>query len=171
MPMNDLKAWDPTKRRNSDRFGPPAQVGDVGYITNGTFIRLFNATEDAHAEINQAHGVPSNRYVNQTIRNVGEEVTGQILNTGLTATFECTSEQGALLFLRDAAHQQQLQSGRRLKQYIKDNINDWYAFATSDEVDAPVRRLDDIVFVYGCIRTTRWAVASFIEGGVSAKFS
>lgn len=34
-----------------------------------------------------------------------------------------------------------------------------------------MRRLDDIVFVYGCIRTTRWAVASFIEGGVSAKFS
>lgn len=119
--MNELKAWDvyarhlmtigrgyplwnpqPNKRCNSDRFDPPVQIGDVGYITSGTFIRLFNATEDAHAEIKQAHGVPSNRYVkfevgerglenevpniltpgallySQTIRNVGEEITGQM---------------------------------------------------------------------------------------------
>lgn len=32
-------------------------------------------------------------------------------------------------------------------------------------------RLEDILFVYGCIKTTRWAVASFIEGGMSARFS
>lgn len=121
MPTNDLKAWDvyarqlmmvghgyplwnpqPNKRRSSDSFDPPVQIGDVGYVSNGTFIRLFNATKDAHDEINQAHGVPSDRYVkfevgergletevpniftpgtllcSHTIRNIGEEITGQM---------------------------------------------------------------------------------------------
>jgi hypothetical protein len=35
-----------------------AALGDVGYIEDGKFMRLFNATRDAHDPVNMMNGVP-----------------------------------------------------------------------------------------------------------------
>ncbi|KAH9918069.1 WD40-repeat-containing domain protein [Fomitopsis serialis] len=179
--------WDP----RPINCRPGVQIGDVGYISNGAFIRLFNAMASEDDALNAQRGVPNNHnpftmgnraavmdvpdaivagtLCSKTIRQLGGKIEGQVLNSGASVAFECTDEQGAVLVLTDAAHRQQLPS-RRMMNYLKQNIREWYTFATSDEVDLPLQK-EDIVFVFGFVKTTQWAVASYVEGGRSARFS
>ena len=53
--------------------------------------------------------------------------------------------------------------------HLKQNIKDWYTYVT-DEADLLLQR-EDILFVFGFVKTTQWAAASYIEGGRSARFT
>ncbi|TFY62032.1 hypothetical protein EVJ58_g4127 [Rhodofomes roseus] len=179
--------WDPRPAN----CAKGVQIGDVGYIDNGAFIRIFNAMANQDDDLNAGHGVPSNyqpfirgdrssvvntpdaivagTLCSKTIRQLGGQIDAQVMHSGASVAFECTDEQGAVLVLKDSAHREQLPS-RRMMNYLKQNIREWYAFATSDDLDLPLQK-EDIVFVFGFVKTTQWAVASYVEGGRSAKFS
>ncbi|KZT71210.1 hypothetical protein DAEQUDRAFT_688208, partial [Daedalea quercina L-15889] len=178
--------WDPRPTNRS----PGAQIGDVGYIRNGGFIRLFNAMAAEDDPLNAQYGVPGNHnefkkpdralvletpsaimpgsICSKTIKQVGAKLEAQVCNVGASITFECVDDQGAVLVLEDPAHRQQLES-RKMMNHLKQNHRDWYAFAR-DVVDLPCEK-EDIVFVFGFVKTTQWAVASYVEGGRAAKFS
>lgn len=53
--------------------------------------------------------------------------------------------------------------------HLKKNIRDWYTYVT-DEADLNLQR-EDILFIFGSVKTTRWAAASYVEGGRSARFA
>ena len=45
--------WEPNPLLNS-----PVEVGDVGFVREGSFLRLFNALQDGDHPSNQIFGVP-----------------------------------------------------------------------------------------------------------------
>lgn len=53
--------------------------------------------------------------------------------------------------------------------HLKQNIRDWYTYVT-EEADLNLQR-EDILFVFGFVKTTQWAAASYVEGGRSARFT
>lgn len=72
MPLNDMTAWNvyaqqltmlghgyPLWKGTPSNCQPGVQIGDVGYLSEGEFIRLFNAMAPEDDPLN-SNGVPSN---------------------------------------------------------------------------------------------------------------
>ena len=72
MPLNDMTAWNvyaqqltmlghgyPLWKGTPSNCPPGVQIGDVGYLSEGEFIRLFNALRPADDPLN-SNGVPNN---------------------------------------------------------------------------------------------------------------
>jgi hypothetical protein len=76
------------------------------------------------------------------------------------------------LLLRTRTARVNLRDSKRVRTYIRDNIDRWYEFARRDfsEEQAPEGSL---VLVYGCDKTESWAAAAFTQSssGVSVSFN
>lgn len=81
--------------------------------------------------------------------------------------FECADNQGACIVVGSPAPREEFHQTRRMKLYMKKNIDDWYRYMIDGlGID---RNLDDILFVKGWVKTTHWAVAAFVERAKSAR--
>lgn len=58
---------------------------------------------------------------------------------------------------------------RKLKNYLSKNISNWHTFA-AEELGLD-KKPEDIIFVRGWVKTTRWAMAVFTNQAKSAKIS
>ncbi|TBU30104.1 hypothetical protein BD311DRAFT_659806 [Dichomitus squalens] len=170
--------WEPEPTASGEVL-----IGDVGYILDGGFYRLFNATLAADDAVNQRYGVPDGYEplkVPPTLKHVRANAlqAGPICSKSVTAVtadaslqagvgnagglaslrFKFAEEQGAILVLKNDAHREALHPCRDLTQYILLNHAGWHQFARN------VCRLDlksqDIVFVCGCVKTAEWALAA-----------
>ncbi|KAI0074291.1 hypothetical protein K474DRAFT_1601735 [Panus rudis PR-1116 ss-1] len=127
------------------------RIGDVGYFSEGHWIRLFNATLPANDPLN-ANGVPlhyvplkvdpkHHRQADGYIRAgvicsssvKGISIGGQASVDGgiveLKVRYECTENKGAMLVLhRDADHDSDLPN-RRFASYIAAHHRSWVKFA------------------------------------------
>ncbi|KAI0347557.1 hypothetical protein BDW22DRAFT_1425571 [Trametopsis cervina] len=168
----------------------PAQIGDVGYIDeDGGFRRLFNVIVD-DSELN-AGGVPDgfeplffntnlvdikrqslvpglfcskNVRTSQIEGHAEGHITGAI-GAGLAYRFTCSSEQGALLILKDDATKVSVASNDAFPEYMRQHHKSWYAFATNRERLGIQCNREDLVLVRGTIKTSAWEVAAFMESG------
>ncbi|KAH9949139.1 WD40 repeat-like protein [Amylocystis lapponica] len=184
-----LPLWDPEPTKMG-----PVLVGDVGYTREGAFYRLFNATHPAKHRINARYGVPvgykpfrfpdfplnrrdaaipAGPLCSRSVRSV--TVGGQVgVNAGLGGggaglQFQCTDEQGALLVMKEPATREELHPSRRMANYMRQNHQSWYTFAT-EVCDLDIER-EDIIFVRGWVKTAEWAVAAFVHEGRAAQLT
>nr|VWO96437.1 N/A [Ganoderma boninense] len=170
--------WEPEPTQSGEVL-----VGDVGYMLDGGFYRLFNVTLPADHPLNKRHGVPDGYEpltLPDTLRHYRPHAlqAGPICSKSVTAVsadasveagtgpigplahirFKFSDEQGAVLVLKNDAHREDLHPCRDLTQYILLNHAGWHQFARN------VCRLDlksqDIIFVSGCVKTAEWALAA-----------
>ncbi|EIN11258.1 hypothetical protein PUNSTDRAFT_131428 [Punctularia strigosozonata HHB-11173 SS5] len=177
-----LSAWEPEHE---------VQIGDVGFIQDGRFIKLFNATR-AENDPCQRLGVPPYftpldlpahlrddpyKYFDpmvlhtRSVKNVQVDIdssNASLIPFGAGFRFECCNDLGAVLVLKQKAMRQNLRDSRVVRQYIRDNVDSWYEFAN----DLGFRVSEgDIFMVRGCDKTSEWAVAAFAERSADAGIS
>ncbi|KAI9063866.1 hypothetical protein FKP32DRAFT_1592106 [Trametes sanguinea] len=170
--------WEPEPSE-----GGEVLIGDIGYILDGGFYRLFNATLPREHPVNQRCRVPDDYepfvYPEALLHRrpralepkplCSKHVTAYSLegsldvglgNPGVSGgvRFKFSEDQGAVLVLKSPGNRETLHPCRDLVQYIVQNHPAWYSFATD------VCRLDvaesDIIFVAGFIKTAEWALAA-----------
>ncbi|KAI1785167.1 hypothetical protein LXA43DRAFT_1077142 [Ganoderma leucocontextum] len=170
--------WEPEPTQSGEVL-----IGDVGYMLDGGFYRLFNATLPAEHPLHERHGVPDGYEpltFPDTLRHHRPHAleAGSICSKSVTAVnadatveagtgtfgplahvrFKFSDEQGAVLVLKNDAHREVLHPCRDLTQYILLNHAGWHQFARN------VCRLDlksqEIIFVCGWVKTAEWALAA-----------
>ncbi|KAM5544405.1 hypothetical protein V8D89_002065 [Ganoderma adspersum] len=170
--------WEPEPTQSGEVL-----IGDVGYMLDGGFYRLFNATLPADHPLHERYGVPDGHEplgLPDILRHHRPHAlqAGPICSKSVTVVsadasvepgtgsfgplahirFKFSDEQGAVLVLRNDAHREALHPGRDLTQYILLNHAGWHQFARN------ICRLDlksqDIIFVCGWVKTAEWALAA-----------
>ncbi|OCH90521.1 hypothetical protein OBBRIDRAFT_877072, partial [Obba rivulosa] len=125
-----------------------AEIGDVGFIWEGSFFRLFNSTRPAD---NKGLGVPQGYELlvvsdaviseerniifpdplrvrfTQMISSGMLETLGAASSPGSIAgfSFECNHDEGAFLVLLDPATHKYLLCGARMAKYMRRNFKSW----------------------------------------------
>ncbi|KAH9006691.1 hypothetical protein EDB83DRAFT_726411 [Lactarius deliciosus] len=162
------------------------QVGDVGFVRQGKFHRLFNALCSKYHPSNQRFGVP--RDYEQLIPVVPNHIDSGAVNPnnfcsyGVTVTsnpfltagppasgpaevsFSCTAKRGAVLSLPVAARREDTLVLAHFRQWMVRHINSWYAFSQQQGLGI---EMEDIILVTGCHRTRSSANVVFYESRVN----
>ena len=76
---------------------------------------------------------------------------------------------GALLSLPRGGRRQDVIQRERFEKYITDNVVSWFKW--SKERGLSVKRMEDLVLVYGCTLVTAWAAAAFDDHIAGAEVS
>ncbi|KAJ3556402.1 hypothetical protein NM688_g2051 [Phlebia brevispora] len=165
------------------------QIGDVGFLFNGGFHRLFNATVPEDHAWNASQGVPENykpltpdvsRQLTEfreqdlpqgilqssSIKAVvaGAKIEGQVPGqpggAALSYDFEISKQQGAVLILKDKAARKVVIPTQHFHAYMRNNIESWVAFAHRQGLEYKEK---DLLFVNGWTKTTGWHLAAFSQ--------
>lgn len=173
--------WEPTF----------VDVGDVGCIRDGKFLRLFNALHPEGHPSNLRFGVPEfhdplvprvanhidkgilkhNHYCSSRIIVTSEpEFLAQGPDEPEKVTFSNGSRRGgAVLYLPVDASRRDTLARRDFGQWMIKQIDCWFAFAR--QLGLGIEQMEDIVLVTGCHRTMSWANVVFLEGHTDAQAS
>ncbi|KAH9057213.1 hypothetical protein EDB87DRAFT_1578956 [Lactarius vividus] len=158
--------WVPDPAGLYDRV----QVGDVGYVKQGQFLRMFNALLPAD-DSTQVYGVPEG-YVPL---NMGPFNNIRTLNLShpvdycsntwsrmkLRVLHSDAEETGAaFLTLPFNADSVDAIRTKPFETYIHKHCDSWLEFAIINNLDV---RLEDIILVTGCDLTSSWAMAAFVN--------
>ncbi|THH29574.1 hypothetical protein EUX98_g4615 [Antrodiella citrinella] len=186
-----LPLFDPYPTKDvgaSERFD--VQIGDVGYIVDGAFRRLFNVALSESHPINRGVEMPENftklEYNERLLRHREGYLTAQnifsksVTQTGVEASgggsvstaganlsyqFNCQSNAGAILMLKDSADALFASSNSTFKDYMRDNYEYWRAYMiqilTMSDKDYP------LLLVNGAVKTSNWITASWSEKSVT----
>ncbi|KAJ7183263.1 hypothetical protein C8R46DRAFT_512010, partial [Mycena filopes] len=159
------------------------KVGDIGYLRDGAFHRLFNATLPAEHP-DQTLGVPAlfqplilptgssfklDKFLDPgNIRSssvseyrYGVDINGVVLPGGAGVHFSCSRRQGALLHLSKPAIREEALAREAFETYILRNFPQWYDFANA--VLFRGVKNGEIMLVTGCDKTMEWSSAVFDE--------
>ncbi|EKM56580.1 uncharacterized protein PHACADRAFT_141343 [Phanerochaete carnosa HHB-10118-sp] len=173
------------------------QIGDVGFIRTGAFIRLFNLDTSAPGkkvvewdtpfEITEPlpQGMlkvdPRRRpLVPAHYRSHGVEsrqahasagiAAGTNVSVALSAEYTCKAAQGAVLALKSEADAESIYDNLALKEYILRHHDEWYTYARGI-LRHDVKR-EDIVMIIGWVKTEAdWAAAVFSNTSTSSSVS
>ncbi|KAH9008785.1 hypothetical protein EDB85DRAFT_1542726 [Lactarius pseudohatsudake] len=156
------------------------RVGDVGYVKQGHFNRMFNALLPAD-DLAQVYGVPKgfvplNMGPFNNIRTLNLTHGDYCSNTvtvehedrhqaggpgeGTSASFRCRRNKGAFLSLPFNANRADTIRTKAFETYIRKHYDSWLRFAIVNDLDV---RLEDIILVTGCDLTSSWAMAAFVN--------
>ncbi|KAJ3554389.1 hypothetical protein NM688_g3138 [Phlebia brevispora] len=162
------------------------QLGDVGYINNGRFLRLFNITVGPGHPWNRRYGVPHNftplclpeeytldepRYLTPNLfqsRSVKTTRTAAQLaiegpayaQLGLSFQFECANNHGAFLALHRTAGRKSILNTSTLEAYISRKHRTWHDFTTDRGLKC---QPSDVICLSGWVKTSEWTVAAFLK--------
>ncbi|GJE97233.1 WD40 repeat domain-containing protein [Phanerochaete sordida] len=174
------------------------QVGDVGYLSDGAFVRLFNLdTSDPNKKVTYwkprsfvvdeelpegvlkidrrrqplARGEYSSHGVEKRKVHASADITaGPNASVGLSAEYSCKATFGAVLELKSDPHAQTIYENTELKEYILRNHGKWRTYVTN-VLKQPVRGRD-LVMISGWVKTeANWAAAAFASTHVSSSVS
>ncbi|KAF8263068.1 hypothetical protein EI94DRAFT_1741941 [Lactarius quietus] len=167
---------------------PPVQVGDVGFVREGRFYRIFNALYSENHPCNQRFGVPDDHELLVPVPNHIDCETlypTKFCSYGVTATsgsnfqiaepltpgsaevsFSCTRKDGAVLYLPVSAQREDTISQHRFRKWISRHIDSWFAF--SQHLDLGIE-MEDITLVTGCHRTRSSSNIVFYESQVNSQ--
>jgi hypothetical protein len=170
--------WNPNPPKHSlDKVS----IGDVGFIREGTFSRMFNVILPWDHESNKE---PGNRSPFGPFRSldcgpfaditenslVKEEHYSRHVKTKKTSNsrgVECATTQyycpgrGALLYLPHGGQHKDAIRKRPFQDYIRDNVESWFSWAQENQLG--VERMEDIIIVTGCTLAKSWAAAAFVD--------
>ncbi|KAI5121737.1 hypothetical protein M0805_009028 [Coniferiporia weirii] len=170
------------------------RVGDVGYIEDGKFVKLFNAFHRAnaypansgskfptnfkpivenHRDIDELESLDPGIRQSTHVQIVGGDLTvsgpapsAVLVGTGLRLT--CGSEGGATLITKYHATRRKAMSSRGMLKYMLDNHTSWLQLVR--DLGRPVE-MHDLVFVKECILTGDWATILWNEVSYDAEVS
>ncbi|KAI0289868.1 hypothetical protein BC826DRAFT_1187613, partial [Russula brevipes] len=168
---------------------PPVEIGDVGFIREGQFHRLFNALLPADHPSHQNFGVPE--YYEPLQLNMQQHIVPRILSPNnfcsseavVTSggqgvfspgpepeqiSFSC-SRQGAILSLPVPARRLETVAKGVFGKWIVNHIDRWFAF--TQRLGLGITRMEDILLVTGCDLTRSWANIAFLQGRGEARVS
>ncbi|KAA1471739.1 hypothetical protein DENSPDRAFT_133062 [Dentipellis sp. KUC8613] len=170
---NGHALWEPDPDDSIQHVG----VGDVGYVLYGGFQRLFNIhlpsdhpSQGKHLPeyFEPLHCEPSHIY-HRTLRP-GPYRSRSVVAAKLDAPFvvpaggklslqfACSRRKGAVLVLPEKAVREDTKRRGAYKEYLREHCERWHALTEQLKLDL---RMEDLVLVTGCDRTTTWAVAAF----------
>ena len=95
-------------------------------------------------------------------------LSSPIADIALSYTFSCHENRGAIAILEDTAKQERAVRSLAFRQYICHHHASWYALAK--KLDVYVQP-SDLVLVYGCVKTSAWALATFSSNNSDHKLS
>ncbi|GJE94332.1 WD40 repeat domain-containing protein [Phanerochaete sordida] len=173
--------WEPEPNDTGE-----VQFGDVGFVHEGSFVRLFNLDpsveewkvtrwnpayapqalpENALKIKRNPHKLASGHYCSHGVYST--EVRGSVsvaagapVSAGLEVGYICSAKQGAALRLRSDARAEGIYPSPRLRRYIARHYDQWLAYAR-DDADHDVKH-GDLVVVTSCAKTTPdWATCVF----------
>ncbi|KAH9163724.1 hypothetical protein EDB89DRAFT_1859852 [Lactarius sanguifluus] len=166
--------WEP----NPGEY-PPVEVGDVGFVRQGKFHRLFNALYSEDHPSNQRFGVPEDHEQLQPTPNHIDRGTlnpntfysygVSVVSVGSAeVSFSCTKKQGAVLTLPVTAQHEDTLAQDYFRKWIIMHIDSWFAFAQKLGLGVG---MGDIILVTGYHRTRSWSNITFNEVQTDAQFS
>ncbi|GJE94291.1 WD40 repeat domain-containing protein [Phanerochaete sordida] len=161
-------------------------IGDVGYVREGAFVRLFNLNstiakhsvqhwptaykiepslpEDVFTLDKRNAPMGPGRFPSRGVEEI--ELKGELMggsSTGsaaLSASYACREVQGALLVLKSRAYAESLYDNNALEEYMIREHDNWYTYA-KEKLRHRVDQ-EDIVLVSGWIKAPDdWATAAF----------
>ncbi|KAI0089368.1 hypothetical protein BDY19DRAFT_140693 [Irpex rosettiformis] len=164
------------------------RIGDVGYVWEGSFCTLFNATLPKTHPINRK-GVPEgfipldfntaelvrtrDGYLpdapvcSQTVRRLSAVAqagaTSPLVPVGAQThlSFECARSKGGLVVLNGGgAIQEVLRPNKAFPEYMHTYHDSWCDFAREKGHDVSP---EDIVMVRGTVKASEWTVAAFMD--------
>ncbi|KAF8269499.1 hypothetical protein EI94DRAFT_955083 [Lactarius quietus] len=160
------------------------RIGDVGYVRQGQFLRMFNALLPAN-DNSQVYGVPEEfvplnmgpfiniRKPNSNNLNLeycsnsvtvdhGDKRQAAGLDEATSISFKRSgTKNGAFLSLPFSGVSEDALRTKAFETYIRKHHDKWLEFALINNLD--VRRLEDITLVTGCDLTSIWAMATFMD--------
>jgi hypothetical protein len=98
-------------------------------------------------------------------QGVAIDASSSLSATG--TTYSCRRKQGALLTLPQDGLRKDVIRTKVFEDYIRDNVDNWYAFAVRRRLD--VERMEDLILVTGCTLVTSWGVAAFVDSAQDAE--
>ncbi|KZV64438.1 hypothetical protein PENSPDRAFT_757255 [Peniophora sp. CONT] len=162
-------------RRGRERVRDPCvDIGDVGYVSEGSFHLLFNIHR-AQDDPLQIHGVPGGfqrlerrealieyqprdcpRVMHSGERSATELGAGVTIDGlgGASMSWSLERERGATLAYFDKHEIWNAQNKESYKRYFRTHYKSWVEFLRSLDID---RSLKDLILVTGCDRTRAWA--------------
>ncbi|KAH9052705.1 hypothetical protein EDB87DRAFT_377982, partial [Lactarius vividus] len=173
--------WEP----NPGGLYHALEVGDVGCILKGKFLRLFNILLPADHPSHQKSGVPESheplkpsiadhidsgtpRPENFCSVGVTESATlansqTSVLDPGghVEVSFSCTKEKGAALFLPVRVQREDTVARGDFAEWMVKHIDSWFSFA--ETLNLGIERMEDIILVTGRHHTRSWANIAFVE--------
>ncbi|KAI0696216.1 WD40-repeat-containing domain protein [Cerioporus squamosus] len=163
------------------------EIGDVGWLKTGEFRALFNSMQPHDDPVNLDKGVPRDfnvfRPQNLSVAvcdrimqkmvcsrslittdaqgNVGAGTMVPPVSAGAGIKFQSTSDSGAFVLLDAPAQSKEIDSKRHIVNYMRDNFESWLEFANASYSWGLDLKEQDIIFVCGTTKTSKWAVAAF----------
>ncbi|KAI1791419.1 hypothetical protein LXA43DRAFT_428582 [Ganoderma leucocontextum] len=162
------------------------ELGSVGFLDRGKFRHLFNARKGEDDPFN-AGRVPSTfeqfnppnlsitapkpilrqsyitsgsvRELTVSLEGGAESPVANLVSAGGSVSFKCKQNAGALLVFDQPGVGQSIPTKRYIVTYLRAHMDSWFEWA-NEGLSYDVRR-EDIKFVFGTIKTTRWACAAF----------
>ncbi|KAI9439505.1 hypothetical protein H4582DRAFT_1812255 [Lactarius indigo] len=176
--------WEP----NPGGLYHAIEVGDVGCVLKGKFLRLFNALLPADHPSHQQSGVPEFHeplrpsladHIDSGTRGpenfcsfgITESATlangsqTSVLDPGchVEVSFSCTKSRGAALFLPVRAQREDTVARGDFAEWMVKHIDSWFSFAKTLDLGIDNLRMEDIVLVTGRHRTRSWTNVAFSE--------
>ncbi|KAI9439189.1 hypothetical protein H4582DRAFT_122234 [Lactarius indigo] len=169
--------WEPSP----GELYPPVEVGDVGFIREGKFHRLFNALLDA-GHPSQTFGVPeyhvplrpslAKHIDNGTLSPTdfcsygvtvagGVDVFAREPVGAADVSFLCSRTCGAVLSLPVKAQRKDTIARGDFGKWITRNVDSWFTFTR--RLGLGIEQMEDIVLVTGHHRTRSWTNIAFFE--------
>ncbi|KAI0298654.1 hypothetical protein B0F90DRAFT_681103 [Multifurca ochricompacta] len=173
--------WEPNPAGLYDQV----RIGDVGYVRQGHFLRMFNALLPANHPMQGGYGVPpdfvplnmgefgnirtlhlprGDHCSSAVVRDsgTGSQIHWQAAgpDEGTHVSFKCRRNKGAFLLLPFNGHREDAIRTKAFETYIRKHCDSWLEFVFANNFDA---KLEDIVLVTGCDRTSSWAMAAFVN--------
>ncbi|KAH9066184.1 hypothetical protein EDB87DRAFT_1589448 [Lactarius vividus] len=168
----------------------PVRIGDVGFIREGRFHRVFNALLPANDPSHETFGVPTDheplrlRIPNHI--NRGALAPNAFYSYGVTkvsggfgvlaattmgsaeVSFSCTKKRGAVLSFPVIARREDTITRDHFQQWMTRHIDSWLAFTQGLGLGI---EMEDIILVTGCHRTRSWTNIAFNEVQSGAQLS
>ncbi|KAF9459074.1 hypothetical protein BDZ94DRAFT_1061835 [Collybia nuda] len=175
--LRDLRRGHPLYHPEPRAEGP-VEIGDVGYIKDGAFRRLFNVSRPPDDPV-QRFGVPDDfvqlnlgamdRFDavlepgplhSRTISTISTEVgtPGEILPAEASFHFSCSSKRGAILMLETQMNRAEAVQSRRLEAYVIQHCRSWHGFARDLDIHIG---FGDLMLVTECSKTAAWSSAVY----------
>ncbi|GJE84390.1 hypothetical protein PsYK624_004660 [Phanerochaete sordida] len=157
------------------------QIGDVGFMDGGRFKRLFNALEDETHDWNRVNGCPEGIAPMQYAKDCFLSKTADYLAEGipicsrsvysvaaqasatlaqkveLSYAFQCERDQGAVVVPGSAPTEERVVQCAEFPNYMSKHYKAWHSFARGKNYSLEI---EDLVFVYGWVKTDTWAIAT-----------
>ncbi|KAI0285934.1 hypothetical protein BGY98DRAFT_1173350 [Russula aff. rugulosa BPL654] len=166
-------------------------VGDVGYLDEGSFIRMFNVMLPWDHPWNRFLGRPMpydplrlNLFTNAINKDHFDKVdhysrfvtvktNAGKLQTGTPDELENVTykfrNRGALLSLPNGGHREYAMPTKVFENYMRDHVDSWFDWAQKNKLG--VKCMENLILVYGCTLVTSWAAAAFVDDTSGAEIS